>query len=76
MLSLWQVLDAVAELEDASLELVCWELSVATEEARPAFEQARDDGLIARSGVDDTTSEVLYALTPAGRRALRERLAG
>jgi hypothetical protein len=75
MLSLWQVLDAVAELQAASLELVCWELSVPTEEGRAAFEQARADGLIVATGLDDSTREVLYALTAAGRRALGRRLA-
>ena len=69
-LSVRQVLEAVAELQEASLQLVCWELNVQEDEARPAFERAIADGLLARSGVDDLYDEVMYALTDAGRRAL------
>jgi hypothetical protein len=69
-LSVRQVLEAVAHLEEASLQLVCWELNVQEGEARPAFERAIADGLLARCGVDELYNEVMYALTDAGRRAL------
>jgi hypothetical protein len=69
-LSVRQVLEAVAELQEASLQLVCWELNVQEGEARPAFERAIADGLLARCGVDELYNEVMYALTAAGRRAL------
>jgi hypothetical protein len=69
-LSVRQVLEAVAELREASLQLVCWELNVQEGEARPAFERAIADGLLERSGVDELYNEVMYALTDAGRRAL------
>jgi hypothetical protein len=70
VLSVQQVLEAVAELEEASLELVCWELDVHVDEARPAFERAIADGLLARRSVDEVHGEVMYALTDAGRRRL------
>jgi hypothetical protein len=70
VLSVRQVLEAVAELEEASLELVCWELNVHVDEARPAFERAIADGLLARRGVDEVHDEVMYVLTDAGRRTL------
>ena len=70
VLSVRQVLEAVAELREASLQLVCWELSVKEEEARPAFERAIADGLLVRCGVDELHGEVTYELTRAGRRAL------
>jgi DNA-binding MarR family transcriptional regulator len=76
VLSIWQVLDAIAELREASLELVAWELNVTADDARQAFERVIDEGLIARSGVDPVSGEVLYALTAAGRRALHERIIG
>ena len=70
MLSVRQVLEVVAELQEASLELVCWELNVPVDEARPAFERAIADGLLARRRVDEVYDEVMYALTDAGRRTL------
>jgi sugar phosphate isomerase/epimerase len=70
VLSVREVLDAVAELGEASLQLVCWELNVQEFEARPAFERAIADGLLARRGVDDLLGEVMYALTERGRRSL------
>ena len=70
VLSVQQVLEAVAELEEASLELVCWEFNVHVDEARPAFERAIADGLLARRGVDELNGEVMYAVTDAGRRSL------
>jgi hypothetical protein len=70
VLSVRQVLEAVAELGEASLQLVCWELNVQEFEARPAFERAIADGLLARRGVDDLHGEVMYALTERGRRSL------
>jgi hypothetical protein len=70
VLSVAQVLDAVAELREASLQLVCWELNVEEGEARPAFERAVADGLLARRGVDEVHNEVMYALTDPARRIL------
>jgi len=70
VLSVRQVLEAVAELEEASLELVCWELNVHEDEARPAFQRAVADGLLARRRVDELHDEVMYVLTDAGRRTL------
>jgi hypothetical protein len=70
VLSVRQILEAVAELEEASLGLVCWELNVHLDEARPAFERAIADGLLARRRVDELDGEVMYALTDAGRRIL------
>jgi DNA-binding PadR family transcriptional regulator len=52
------------------LELVCWELNVHGDEARPAFERAIADGLLARRRVDELHDEVMYTLTDAGRRTL------
>jgi len=57
VLSVRQVLEAVAELEEASLELVCWELNVHVDEARPAFERAIADGLLARRRIDEVHDE-------------------
>jgi hypothetical protein len=70
VLSVRQVLEAVAELGEASLQLVCWELSVHEREARPAFERAIADGLLVGCGVDELHGEVIYALTEAGRNWL------
>ena len=70
VLSVRQVLEAVAELQEASLELVCWELNVHEDEARPAFQRAVADGLLARRRVEELHDEVMYALTDAGRRTL------
>jgi hypothetical protein len=70
VLSVREVLEAVAELEEASLELVCWELNVHDDEARPAFERAIADGLLARRRVDEIHDEVTYGLTDAGWRTL------
>jgi hypothetical protein len=70
VLSVRQVLEAVAELQEASLELVCWELNVHEDEAHPAFQRAVADGLLARRRVDELHDEVMYALTDAGRRTL------
>jgi hypothetical protein len=67
VLSVRQVLEAVADLGEASLQLVCWELSVHEREARPAFERAIADGLLVGCGVDELHGEVMYALTDAGR---------
>jgi hypothetical protein len=67
VLSVRQVLQAVAELGEASLQLVCWELSVHEREARPAFERAIADGLLVPCGVDELHGEAMYALTDAGR---------
>jgi DNA-binding PadR family transcriptional regulator len=49
---------------------VCWELNVQEFEARPAFERAIADGLLARRGVDELHGEVMYALTDRGQRWL------
>ena len=70
VLSVRQVLEAVAELGEASLQLVCWELNVQEFEARPAFERAIADGLLARRGVDELHGEVMHALTDSGHRSL------
>jgi hypothetical protein len=70
VLSVRQVLEVVAELQEASLELVCWELKVPVDEARPAFERAIADGLLVRRSVDEVYDEVMYVLTDAGRRTL------
>jgi hypothetical protein len=70
VLSVRQVLEAVAELQEASLQLVCWELNVQEFEARPAFERAIADGLLARRRVDELHGEVMYALTDSGHRSL------
>jgi hypothetical protein len=70
VLSVRQVLEAVAELGEASLQLVCWELSVHEREARSAFERAIADGLLVGCGVDELHGEVIYALTEAGRNWL------
>jgi hypothetical protein len=67
VLSVRQVLEAVAELGEASLQLVCWEVSVHEREARPAFERTIADGLLIRCGVDELHGEAMYALTDAGR---------
>jgi DNA-binding transcriptional regulator PaaX len=72
VLSVRQILEAVAELQEASLQLVCWELNVEEGEARPAFERAVADGLLVQRGVDEIYNEVTYALTDAGRRALAD----
>jgi hypothetical protein len=70
VLSIREVLEAVAELGEASLQLVGWELNVQEFEARPAFERAIADGLLARRGVDELHGEVMYALTDSGQRWL------
>jgi hypothetical protein len=72
MLSVRQVLEAVAELAEASLQLVCWELNVQEGEASPASERAIADGLLTRRGLDEVHNEVMYALTDAGRRRLED----
>jgi hypothetical protein len=69
VLSVRQVLEAVADLGEASLQLVCWELSVHEREARPAFERAIADGTLTRRGNDELHGEVMIALTDAGSTA-------
>jgi hypothetical protein len=59
-----QVLEAVGELREASLQLVG--------EVRLTFERAIAEGLLARRRVDQAHNEVMYALIDAGRRILAD----
>jgi hypothetical protein len=65
VLSVRQALAAVAELQEASLQLVCWQLSV--REHAPGVERTIADDLLARRGVDALHGEVNARTHAAGR---------
>jgi hypothetical protein len=67
------VLEAVAGLDaagGASPGLVAWDLCVEEHEVADAWQRAIADGLLKRSGHDDTHGEQLWRLTAGGWAAL------
>jgi hypothetical protein len=71
-LPLGDLLDALAGVRATRLELVCWDLNVEEELARPAWDVALRTKLLEPAGEDPLTGKAMYALSDLGRRAVSQ----
>ena len=69
---LLQLLSVVAHARRIRLELVCWQLNVNDDQARPTWEAALERGLIEPFGSDVHTGQTMFVLSRQGRRVLED----
>lgn len=65
-----EIVNTVAEFGSASLGLVAWELCLAEEQLRDAWEQTLDRGWLEPTGPDGETGEEMFRLVAPRRQRI------